>query len=121
MDRLGLPVFKTDQQPLRFYRQKKQRDLLDGIFTKIGVKILDVTHQSINQVLRYPYVNDVFEWTDKKDKTKEYEIVGGECEKTITAKMIKAIGRRTEIELVDQYNANSKKQIPLIHLSFCYC
>ena len=70
---------------------------------------MDVTHQRINLVLRYPYVNDVFEWTDKEDKTKGYEIVGGECEKTITAKMIKAIGRRTEIELVDQYNANSKK------------
>lgn len=43
-----------------------KNEFLDGILTKVGARRFDDIHRSINLVFRYPYVNDVFNWTNKR-------------------------------------------------------
>ena len=87
----------------------EQRTFLEGILTKIGIRKLDKTHRSVNLVFKYPYVNDVFNWIDEKDKSKGYGIDSGDFDATFTTRMIKAIGKKTEIEIVDDYLTMAKK------------
>ena len=68
----------------------EQRNFLEGILTKIGIRKLDKTHRSVNLVFKYPYVNDVFNWIDEKDKSKGYGIDSGDFDATFTTRMIKA-------------------------------